>query len=93
MTDCSVFFRRQTWKTFRGFAASDDGITKPRLNKKPSRFRYERNDIAFSMSLQDGQDSRKKKKEIFTVDVKNFDGSKDYKHKKFNDHRTVQRRD
>ena len=45
------------------------------------------------MSLQDGQDSRKKKKGIFIVDVKNCDGSKDYKHKNFNDHRTVQRRD
>ena len=35
----------------------------------------------------------KKKKDIFTVDVKNFDGSKDYKHKKFNDHKTVKSRD
>ena len=30
-------------------------------------------------------------KEILTVDIKTFDGSKDYKQKEFNDHRTIQR--
>lgn len=34
-----------------------------------------RENNAVFMSLQDGQDSRKKKKAIFTVDVKKFDGT------------------